>query len=185
MSCWFTELCSRYLPYWGFLRKKMQVRIYFSAWRESFLAPSCAVNHWRPRYSRYIIKGSKKTWYFTATDLASQIFKVKISCVPDARFKLFIWRVCGFQVQFKVNSLRLIGPFAPCNGIQESLGFWILDSTQWIPDFRYWIPDSLSVGLRFRFQSWDSRFRIPKPRAQLCEGRLAVSFSCAQKHFLG
>ena len=44
--------------------------------------------------------------------------------------------------------------FAPCKGIQDRLGFWILDSgldsTPWIPDSRYWISDSLSVELGSR-----------------------------------
>ena len=36
VSCWFTELRSCYLPYWGFLqKKKIQVRIYFFVGRES------------------------------------------------------------------------------------------------------------------------------------------------------
>ena len=48
--------------------------------------------------------------------------------------------------------LRLLVDVAPCNGIQDNLGFWIPRRGFRIPDSRYWIVDSLSVELGFRIQ---------------------------------
>ena len=60
--------------------------------------------------------------------------------------------------------------FAPCKGIQDSLGFWIPRRGFWIPDSNYRIPDLFQLNLDSGFQSlvgfrtpW-AVFRVPRPR---------------------
>ena len=57
VSCWFTELCSCYLPYWGFLQKKeIQIRMcFFVGWESDPRAQHSCEGTFacqRPRYSR-------------------------------------------------------------------------------------------------------------------------------------
>ena len=76
----------------------------------------------------------------------------------------------GFLIEFVFNLLQSFSltlyKVRPCKVIQDSLGFWIPDSS--------WIPVSSSVELGFRISDFGFRisdsllvkigFRIPKPR---------------------
>ena len=84
--------------------------------------------------------------------------------MPDLSFSSDGFYV--FQVQFKVNSLRLIGPFAPCNGIQESLldsGFWIPHSGFRISGTGFLILCQWNLDSGFNREIPDSAFQNPGP----------------------
>ena len=73
-----------------------------------------------------------------------------------------------FQSVERATFLGLIKRL-PCEGIQDSLGFW--SSMPWIPVFRYLIPDLLSSELVFR---------IPMPRIPDCTSTNLFGFRIPQ-----
>ena len=66
VSCWFTELCSCYLPYWSSVAEtKIQVRMYFSVEREAL--------QWLSRLARRFLRPVTSLLVVQAMELAREI----------------------------------------------------------------------------------------------------------------
>ena len=66
VSCWFTELCSCYLPYWSSVaERKIQVRMYFSVGREAL--------QWLSRLARGFLRPVTSLLAVQAMELVCEI----------------------------------------------------------------------------------------------------------------